>query len=51
MYYNNLLTIPILLVASILVEDWSSANVAKNFPVEQRNTVIMVMIMVIVIIS
>ncbi|KAI4686414.1 GDP-mannose transporter into the lumen of the Golgi [Alternaria hordeiaustralica] len=44
MYYNNLLTIPILLVASILVEDWSSANVAKNFPVEQRNTVIMVMI-------
>ncbi|KAH4000523.1 GDP-mannose transporter [Parastagonospora nodorum] len=44
MYYNNLLTIPILLVASILVEDWSSANIQKNFPPEQRNTVIMVMV-------
>ncbi|CAO2649512.1 Nn.00g068970.m01.CDS01 [Neocucurbitaria sp. VM-36] len=44
MYYNNLLTIPILLVASILVEDWSSANIQKNFPAEQRNTVIIVMI-------
>jgi GDP-mannose transporter len=44
MYYNNLLTIPILLVASILVEDWSPANIRKNFPPEQRNTVISVMI-------
>ncbi|KAF1915370.1 hypothetical protein BDU57DRAFT_518312 [Ampelomyces quisqualis] len=44
MYYNNLLTIPILLVASILVEDWSPANIAKNFPADQRNTVIIVMI-------
>jgi GDP-mannose transporter len=44
MYYNNLLTIPILLVASILVEDWSAANIQKNFPPEQRNTVITVMI-------
>jgi GDP-mannose transporter len=44
MYYNNLLTIPVLLVASILVEDWSSANIAKNFPADQRSTVVMVMI-------
>ncbi|KAF2128486.1 UDP-galactose transporter [Dothidotthia symphoricarpi CBS 119687] len=44
MYYNNLLTIPVLLVASILVEDWSSANIQKNFPTEQRNTVIIVML-------
>jgi GDP-mannose transporter len=44
MYYNNLLTIPILLIASILVEDWSAANIQKNFPAEQRNTVITVMI-------
>ena len=44
MYYNNLLTIPILLVASIVVEDWSSANIRKNFPPEQRNTVISVMV-------
>ena len=44
MYYNNLLTIPILLVASVLVEDWSSANIEKNFPPAQRNTVVIVMI-------
>lgn len=44
MYYNNLLTIPILLVASILIEDWSAENVQKNFPAEQRNTVLTVMI-------
>lgn len=44
MYYNNLLTIPILLAASILIEDWSSANLAKCFPPELRNRVIMVMV-------
>jgi GDP-mannose transporter len=44
MYYNNLLTIPILLVASILVEDWSAANIEKNFPSDRRNTVVSVMI-------
>jgi GDP-mannose transporter len=37
MYYNNLLTIPVLLVGSLLTEDWSSANFALNFPVESRN--------------
>lgn len=44
MYYNNLLTIPILLVASLFVEDWSASNVAKNFPAEQRNAIILAMI-------
>jgi UDP-galactose transporter len=44
MFYNNLLTIPILLVASIVVEDWSSANVIKNFPIDTRNTIVMAMI-------
>lgn len=44
MYYNNLLTIPILLVASIVVENWSSQNVAANFPYEQRNAVIIAMV-------
>ncbi|KAF2474214.1 UDP-galactose transporter [Lindgomyces ingoldianus] len=44
MYYNNLLTIPILLAASLFVEDWSSSNISKNFPVEKRNTLIMAMI-------
>lgn len=44
MFYNNLLTIPILFLASAVVEDWSSANIAKNFPVDARNTIIMAMI-------
>jgi GDP-mannose transporter len=44
MYYNNLLTIPILLVASLLVEDWSSANIARCFPPDKRNAVITAMV-------
>jgi GDP-mannose transporter len=45
MYYNNLLTIPILLVASLFFEDWSSANLAKNFPAPLRNQIAFVMIL------
>lgn len=44
MYYNNLLTIPILIIASVLVEDWSSANLAKNFPPAERNSIILAMV-------
>ena len=44
MFYNNLLTIPILLVLSLAVEDWSSVNVVKNFPVDTRNVLIGAMI-------
>jgi GDP-mannose transporter len=44
MFYNNFLTIPILLVASLVVEDWSAANMIKNFPVVSRNTIIGAMI-------
>ena len=44
MFYNNLLTIPILFVASIAVEDWSSTNIVKNFPVDTRNTIIAAMV-------
>ncbi|KAM5354039.1 hypothetical protein ACJ41O_000689 [Fusarium nematophilum] len=40
MYYNNLLTIPVLLVCSLVTEDWSSANFAKNFPEESRNHIL-----------
>ncbi|AWU76106.1 GDP-mannose transporter [Pichia kudriavzevii] len=39
MYYNNLLSIPILLVASLLLEDWSSANIELNFPSNARAAV------------
>ncbi|EGD92880.1 GDP-mannose transporter [Trichophyton tonsurans CBS 112818] len=44
MFYNNLLSIPILMVSSLLVEDWSSANVAKNFPVDTRNRLYVAML-------
>lgn len=44
MYYNNLLSIPILLVASLLLEDWSSENIALNFPPENRTSVWLAMI-------
>jgi len=37
MFYNNLLSIPILLVSSFVVEDWGSANLVRNFPPETRN--------------
>ncbi|KAF3770316.1 hypothetical protein M406DRAFT_284942 [Cryphonectria parasitica EP155] len=44
MFYNNLLTIPTLIVASLIFEDWSSTNLALNFPEESRNTLIIGMI-------
>jgi GDP-mannose transporter len=44
MYYNNLLSIPILLVASILLEDWSTENINLNFPPDSRVSVWMAMI-------
>lgn len=44
MFYNNLLTIPVLLIASLIAEDWSAANMAKNFPVVSRNAIIGAMI-------
>ena len=37
MFYNNLLSIPILIVCTLLLEDWSSANILKNFPPATRN--------------
>ena len=44
MFYNNLLSIPILLVMSLFTEDWSSTNVQKNFPAEQRDGLIIAMV-------
>ncbi|KAK6910944.1 GDP-mannose transporter 2 [Kwoniella mangroviensis CBS 8507] len=32
MFYNNLLSIPVLLIFSLIVEDWGSASFARNFP-------------------
>jgi len=44
MFYNNLLTIPVLLGCSLIFENWSSDNVSKNFPLETRNTLMTGMI-------
>ncbi|KAJ2970143.1 hypothetical protein NUW58_g9785 [Xylaria curta] len=44
MFYNNLLTIPVLVVCSLIAEDWSSENLAKNFPPESRNALFIGMI-------
>ena len=44
MFYNNLLSIPILLSCSLFLENWSSANLALNFPEGSRNYMIGAMI-------
>jgi GDP-mannose transporter len=44
MYYNNLLLIPILLVLLLVFEDWSAANLERNFPSASRTATILAMI-------
>ncbi|RVX71008.1 GDP-mannose transporter [Exophiala mesophila] len=44
MFYNNLLTIPVLLAGSFIVEDWSALNLTRNFPLESRNAIFGAMI-------
>lgn len=44
-FYNNLLTTPILVVLSLVFEDWSSANFVRNFPVETRMSLIVAMVL------
>lgn len=44
MFYNNLLTIPVLVIASLIAEDWSAANFAKNFPPETKNKIMIGMV-------
>ena len=36
MFYNNLLSIPILVVASLIVEDWGTESLSLNFPASNR---------------
>jgi GDP-mannose transporter len=38
MFYNNLLTIPVLFVCSFVFENWTQENLLKNFPIETRNS-------------
>jgi GDP-mannose transporter len=44
MFYNNLLTIPVLFICTLAFEDWSEENVQKNFPLETRNSLLIGMI-------
>ncbi|KAK0563615.1 GDP-mannose transporter into the lumen of the Golgi, partial [Tilletia horrida] len=41
MFYNNFLSIPILVVASLLFEDWSRKNIDENFPPAEKTYLIM----------
>lgn len=45
MFYNNLLSIPVLLIGSLIFEDWSAENIARNFPLDSRNTVFALMVL------
>ncbi|KAK9893980.1 UDP-galactose transporter [Cystobasidium minutum MCA 4210] len=36
MFYNNLLSIPVLVIFSLLFEDWSAKSLELNFPAESR---------------
>lgn len=44
MFYNNLLSLPVLLICSLFLENWSSSNLALNFPPDSRNYLIGAMI-------
>jgi GDP-mannose transporter len=45
MFYNNLLSIPVLVVFTLLVEDWSSENISRNFPPADRSNILTAMIL------
>jgi GDP-mannose transporter len=44
MFYNNLLSIPVLLVGTFALEDWSKENLQRNFPVETQRALLIGMI-------
>lgn len=44
MFYNNLLTIPVLFLCSLLFEDWTQKNINLNFPVATRNNLMIGMV-------
>ena len=45
MFYNNLLSIPVLLICSLGLEPWSSENLALNFPESARTFTISIMVL------
>ncbi|PWN52347.1 GDP-mannose transporter [Violaceomyces palustris] len=40
MFYNNLLSIPLLMIMSFIVEDWSSESLRLNFPEDKRTNLL-----------
>ncbi|KAH8695306.1 hypothetical protein BGW36DRAFT_298884 [Talaromyces proteolyticus] len=45
MFYDNLLSIPVLLSLTMVIDDWSSENINKNFPLAERHAIIIVMVL------
>lgn len=45
MFYNNLLSIPVLLLGSLIFEDWSTENIMRNFPIDTRNSIFFLMVL------
>ncbi|KAF7721549.1 GDP-mannose transporter into the lumen of the Golgi [Apophysomyces ossiformis] len=43
-YYNNLLSIPLLIIPSFLLEDWSTENLNRTFPSDVRQQMVFAMI-------
>ncbi len=37
MYYNNVLTLPVLIVCTLFLESWTRSNLALNFPASTRS--------------
>lgn len=44
MFYNNLLTIPVSMLSSLVLEDWSRSNMQNNFPLASRHRMLVGMI-------
>jgi GDP-mannose transporter len=45
MFYDNTLSIPVLIISTLLLEDWSAENLSKNFPLDQRNAIFSAMVL------
>jgi GDP-mannose transporter len=44
MFYNNLLSIPVIILCSLFLEDWSQANIDKNFPPALRTNLMIAIV-------
>ncbi|KAL4401249.1 GDP-mannose transporter into the lumen of the Golgi [Malassezia pachydermatis] len=45
MFFNNLLSIPVLFFMSLLVENWSAETFSRNFPKERRSSLILAILL------